>query len=337
MTEASWFLRKEGRDIFGPEPMPVLVRWAAEGRIAPEDELSEDRSTWVKAPAVQPLRMEWLLDLGEDASYGPLPALAYRDALRQGAISLEARMRHAVSGQEQTFKDLLQACLEDAEATIQSEIRDLLAAGKTPAKTAAAPDGLASDQDVPSATDWKSMAQAIDQWKREAIRWRELRDHEHAAHERAEEEWRTRLNRLQQSELEARREAEREKARTLEWQQKYQRLYAQSVEGVTADGEAAPPIGDLLELCERLSSENERHEERLLQKNRELAAFIAERKRLEDETRTQSRRLDEQLAAKQKEADDARAALAQIEHEYAELLRSYRELNERLIRMRPAR
>ncbi len=337
MSEASWFLRKEGRDIFGPEPMTVLVRWAAEGRIAPEDELSEDRTQWIKAPAVAALRMEWLLDLGEEACYGPLPALAYRDALRQGAIALDATLRHAGSGKEQTLQEVLKACLAHAEAAVRSEIQELLAAGNSVSEQAEPPESQAADRELPSATDWKSMAQAIDQWKREAVRWRELRDHEHEGHERLEEEWRTRLELLQQSELEARREAEREKARNLEWQQKYQRLYDQSVSGRGADGDAVPPIGDVLELCERLSSESARHEERLLHKHHEIAELIAERSRLEQETRKQTLHLEDRLATKQKEADEARAKLAHLEHDYAELLRAYRELNERFIRMRPVR
>jgi hypothetical protein len=68
----SWFLRKhEDGSTFGPVRFDQIARWAATAQIAPHDTLSNDRQTWVKAPMLAQLGMDWLVELTSEHYYGP--------------------------------------------------------------------------------------------------------------------------------------------------------------------------------------------------------------------------------------------------------------------------
>ena len=46
----SWYLQKNDGETYGPVEMDELQHWAAEGRIAPQDKLSQDNKHWAAAP-----------------------------------------------------------------------------------------------------------------------------------------------------------------------------------------------------------------------------------------------------------------------------------------------
>jgi len=56
---ATMYLRKADGTVYGPVELELLVGWAVEGRIGPEDELSEDKEKWVAAVDVQELERFW--------------------------------------------------------------------------------------------------------------------------------------------------------------------------------------------------------------------------------------------------------------------------------------
>ena len=67
MEEAAgqdWFLRKhEDGSIFGPLPFAQLARWASSAQVAPHDVVSTDQVTWIKAPMLAELEMDWLVEV----------------------------------------------------------------------------------------------------------------------------------------------------------------------------------------------------------------------------------------------------------------------------------
>jgi len=63
-----WFLRKhEDGSTFGPVQFEQITRWAAAAQIAPHDTLSSDGQTWIKAPMVPQLGMDWAGRVNERA------------------------------------------------------------------------------------------------------------------------------------------------------------------------------------------------------------------------------------------------------------------------------
>src|SRR6476660_5022327 len=90
LVNQSWFLRKhEDGSTFGPVRFDQIARWAATAQIAPHDTLSNDRQTWVKAPMLAQLGMDWLVELTSDHYYGPTTLGALQEFIRLGEIDGE--------------------------------------------------------------------------------------------------------------------------------------------------------------------------------------------------------------------------------------------------------
>jgi hypothetical protein len=95
----SWFLRKhEDGSTFGPVRFDQIARWAAAAQIAPHDTLSNDRQTWVKAPMLPQLGMDWLVELTRDHYYGPTTLGALEEFIRLGEIDGETLVINTRNG-----------------------------------------------------------------------------------------------------------------------------------------------------------------------------------------------------------------------------------------------
>ena len=90
MEETKWYLRKshDGSE-FGPIPFDQVRRWAAEAQIAPLDRVSTDGRTWLKAPMVPELAMDYLIEVGDDQYYGPTTVGALQEFLKAGEGGFE--------------------------------------------------------------------------------------------------------------------------------------------------------------------------------------------------------------------------------------------------------
>ena len=95
----SWFLRKheDGRT-FGPVRFDQIARWAGAAQIAPHDTLSNDRQTWVKAPMLPQLGMDWLVELTSEHYYGPTTLGALQEFIRLGEIDGETLVINTRNG-----------------------------------------------------------------------------------------------------------------------------------------------------------------------------------------------------------------------------------------------
>ena len=83
-----WFLRKhEDGSIFGPLPFAQLARWASSAQVAPHDVVSADQLTWMKAPMLDELEMDWLVELTSERFYGPTTLGSIQEFMRLGEIN----------------------------------------------------------------------------------------------------------------------------------------------------------------------------------------------------------------------------------------------------------
>ena len=90
-----WRLRQTDGDIYGPVPLPTLVRWAQEGRVLPDEDVSEDSGPWVSAPSIVALGMVTMVRCRSGGIYGPVNPLAVDrlvacDQLAAGAFEAPA-------------------------------------------------------------------------------------------------------------------------------------------------------------------------------------------------------------------------------------------------------
>lgn len=103
---AKWYLRKhEDNEVFGPVDFAKLKEWARSAQVAPLDMVSEDRVKWIKAPMLQDLHMDYLIQLGEESYYGPTTEEAVQEFLRLGEIHADTTLINCCSGQEMALRD----------------------------------------------------------------------------------------------------------------------------------------------------------------------------------------------------------------------------------------
>jgi hypothetical protein len=94
-----WFLRKhEDGNIFGPLPFAQLARWASSAQVAPHDAVSTDQTTWVKAPMLPELGMDWLVEVTTERFYGPTTLGAIQEFVRLGEINGETFVINSCDG-----------------------------------------------------------------------------------------------------------------------------------------------------------------------------------------------------------------------------------------------
>lgn len=103
----NWFLRKhQDGAVFGPLTFDQLSRWASTARIAPGDALSVDKQTWVKAPMLPELGMDWLVEVTSEHYYGPTTLGAIQEFIRLGEINEDTFLINSCDGMRRQIRQL---------------------------------------------------------------------------------------------------------------------------------------------------------------------------------------------------------------------------------------
>jgi hypothetical protein len=106
-TTQRWFLRKhEGGSVFGPLSFEQLESWASSAQVAPHDAISTDQLTWVKAPMLPQLGMDWLVEITSERYYGPTTLGAVQEFIRLGDIDGETFIINACDGSRMQIQDM---------------------------------------------------------------------------------------------------------------------------------------------------------------------------------------------------------------------------------------
>ena len=101
-----WFLMKQADGtVFGPMPLSQLCQWALDACISPLDKVSSDETTWVKAPMIPELQMDYLLEVEPGSLYGPTTIGAIREFLTNGEISLETPLINCHTGEQKPVRE----------------------------------------------------------------------------------------------------------------------------------------------------------------------------------------------------------------------------------------
>lgn len=127
----NWFLRKhEDGSIFGPLRFDQLAHWASTAQIAPHDALSNDQQTWMKAPMLPQLGMDWLVEVTSEHYYGPTTLGAIQEFIRLGEINGETFLINARDGTRRQIREM-PALLEAGRATAEAVISENKTDGAT--------------------------------------------------------------------------------------------------------------------------------------------------------------------------------------------------------------
>lgn len=101
-----WFLMKhDDSALFGPIGFELLRQWAVEAYISPLDKVSTDQVTWVKAPMIPELQMDYLIQIGPERYYGPTTVGAIREFLERGEVTQDALITFCKTGETRPLKE----------------------------------------------------------------------------------------------------------------------------------------------------------------------------------------------------------------------------------------
>jgi len=119
-----WFLMKhDDGSVFGPVSFDQLRQWAEDAQISPLDKVSPDESTWIKAPMVPDLGMDFLIEVSTDQYYGPTTLGAVREFLLIGEINSDTYLTNCKDGIQKRIRELEEALMDERRARESAELR----------------------------------------------------------------------------------------------------------------------------------------------------------------------------------------------------------------------
>jgi hypothetical protein len=107
VSSQPWFLRKhQDGSIFGPISFDQLSSWASTAQVAPHDVVSNDQQTWLKAPMVPQLGMDWLVEVTSEHYYGPTTVGAIQEFIRLGDINADTFVVNSCDGTRRQIREM---------------------------------------------------------------------------------------------------------------------------------------------------------------------------------------------------------------------------------------
>jgi hypothetical protein len=107
VSSQSWFLRKhQDGSVFGPISFDQLSGWASTAQVAPQDVVSTDQQTWLKAPMVPQLGMDWLVEVTSEHYYGPTTVGAIQEFIRLGDINADTFVINSCDGTRRQIREM---------------------------------------------------------------------------------------------------------------------------------------------------------------------------------------------------------------------------------------
>lgn len=85
-----WLVKNEQGETFGPVDFETLKLWAQDGRLAPTNTLSDDKTTWSPVTQFPELEMDWVAEVSPGVFYGPIHKLALESLKKEGSLPAEA-------------------------------------------------------------------------------------------------------------------------------------------------------------------------------------------------------------------------------------------------------
>ncbi len=353
---ASWYLRKSDGAEYGPADIDALRQWAEDGRIAPEDELSEDRANWVTAPSVAGLEMDFEILLDNGDTYGPLHVLALRELITDGSITLDTPIRHITSQETKSAAERLLYVFSRRHMHLLARIEELADENQGLARQAAevSEEKISLQEQMNElsqqvATLEKRLAEAPtpppkgkepqasstvlgrDDSLKDAQKWKVLYEAEHTQRLEAEEKLAEENRELRHQLHEAQSARDRLSYRATQLEKNVEQLQG-TLDG-TGMGDSTMPTA-VMESYQQLSDNYDSLLEQLREKTDELNTLREDRDAVEQEAGTRVRQLEDRLHREREESDKTRRRLEELESTHIQIVRSFRELNDRYIRLR---
>lgn len=315
-----WYLKKSDGAVFGPVDDDEIMQWAREGRIVPGDRLSPDQKEWVDPCTLDTLELDWFIPLDDGTPFGPLHALALGDYLDDSSLGLDDTVAHRVTRETRRVCEVFIPALRRYNASLRDTlIEEVEHASERESQQADAGDHRAHER---LRTELKQARQTIDEHEKELARLKQALEDERTAAAGREADLHRRMKELQDSELNLLKTLEDSRGKTVQAERRH------------GGGGASSDYGALAQSYDDLTKNYDLLMEQFTAKSSDLSAAYVTIDKLKKEIDERVKRLDETMRQEREEADKARQRLSKVEESHLEVVRSYRELNDRYIRLR---
>jgi len=320
-----WYARAQERT-YGPIPFSTLQHWAALGGITAEAVLARTaEGPWSPAGDMEELDLHWQLRNPAGEVFYACHILALRDELRDGNVGADWKVTHLPSGEQFPLVDAMCSALLDQNRILEQRLEDAVRA-ISDFQTRTRPGLPDPEESGPiSHEQWQAVLRERDQQDREATKWRRFFDGEVARNQVREAELQQQTDELRAWQ---RRASERIKALERRRAQLEALLLAPAAEDVEGNDR------DLRSAYQELRQQMDHLVESLDLRTRQWEAAQEELREVENRVRLERNVAEESVAREREMALKSQGQLTRLEQAHADLTRSYRELNDRLIRLR---
>ena len=334
-----WYLKKNTGDLFGPADLTTFQTWVADGRVDPDDTLSQDKQSWIPAPDLPELAMNWLIEVEDEQQYGPVHLLMLRDPIREGTLSPQTRIRH-----KQTHEALEagEACLGeliDSYDQVLEECRSLRQQKNRLQKTASTPPIADPHAELVSKSaelrqQWTEAIQEKDRFKKEARKWEKLYQEETEKGRKKRKELEEQIQHFQRHSVHTHLRIDQLQKTLGDVEKRYENVQATDAARKDAEPSDEPSPGELLEAYHTLSRDYDTLHARYKEQLDELKKLLATQRTMEKETEELLQAKNRLLQQEQEAAHTARLQLAEVEESHLQLVRAYRILNNQVIQLK---
>jgi len=349
--QLEWFVKKDDDTIYGPISLDELKSWSAEGRIAPEDMISSDRENWSSPSDKSELHMDWVIEMDDGETYGPIHLLAFADFVSDGSMEIATPIKNIRHDVVYPLGEVLIPALAKSNSNLRDGLSNMAAelseASRKIAEQPAAPETPpvappeavqtveTTPDDLEKAPD--SVKNIAGEMKR-SEHWEVLYHQESERSEERERELRDQIRELQKELLELTTELDDVKSQLANQQKlnrEFERFSQLSEQG--GDDRIAVLKGQfkhLLDTYHQVSQQYEKLSVHVTQQASELDELRESREAIQKNADKRIRDIEDELQREREDADKARAKLASFEKNYTDLLKSYREMNDQLVHLR---
>lgn len=197
----------------------------------------------------------------------------------------------------------------------------------------AAQDATPDARPNPTTSEWKDMAGKRDFFEKETNKWKRMYADLHTASQKREGELAARIEQLRHEDLAVRTQLEEVQRSSRKLEQTLKQIGDTTVFHTDAEAAAAQRAA-LFDAYNELSRRCETLMDQLDAKSLEVNDVMQSHARSQEEAEHRLQTMESHLAKEREEADRARKRALQLEEDHIQLLRSFRDLNDRYIRLR---
>jgi hypothetical protein len=321
----TWYARIADEQ-FGPVALTTLQHWASTGSLHGGCEVAPSPDgPWQSAAEVPALQMEWQIIHPQGDPYELCHILSLRTEMESGEVEPDWEVVHLPTGERHPAVNALCSALIAQNHILEKQlvadfvrIRDLETVGTATQAT----EGVETSA---PAENWSEHMRERDQFAREAAKWRQLYDEAQETMTARETAWEAERDELKEW---GRKSTER--IRALERRRNQLEEMQNLVSARAASGEDP----DLRQAYQELRLQLDHLMESLDLRNRQLESVQIRLSESEEELKLERSRRTEEREREQALREEALTQLNRIEEAHRDLTRAYRDLNERMIRLR---